>query len=332
VSRRAVVALNVAAALAAFALAAAAAIGRRGPSQATVIGAGVQTYARRPTTAAAAETAGTVVGADGHAVPIRRWQRIVSTSWLGDSLLLELCEPDRVLAYTDASRRDSVYAYRFAGKPTIEGLGGLEPILSMGADLVLVNSLSDPGRVTKLREAGVEVLDVGGLRGLASVIDAAEKLARVLGAPERGVSFGRALAERMARVAAPLGDRPRRRGLYVTFISGHLFGGTRGTSYHDVLSAAGLVDVAADRFEGWPEYSTEQVLELAPDVVVMKAGGRAGLCAHPALGRLAACGRADGVLELPGGLLEDPGPAMLLAAEALFRAAYPQRGTAPHMP
>lgn len=327
-NRRAITLVNVAAAAAAFSVAAAVALSHRGPAVTTLIGAGVQTYERKQVRERAAASpvgdAKMVMDASGRHVAVRPWQRIVSTSWLGDSLLVELCEPDRVAAFTEVSRRDSVYRHRFAGKPAVDGLGPLEPIISLGPDLVVVNSLSDPARITRLRDTGIEVFELGGLRGVASVVEAAERLAAVLGVPDRGVALGRALVQRMARVATPLGTTPRRRALYVSFISGHLFGGTRGTSYHDVLTAAGLVDVAADKFDGWPEYSIEQLIELAPEVVVMKAGMRRALCGHPVLGRLAACTGSNGVLELSQGLLEDPGPAMLDAAEALFRMAYPQ--------
>lgn len=261
----------------------------------------------------------------GQEVPVAPYRRIVSTTWVGDSLLLELCEPDRIVAFTRTSREDSTYAHRFAGKPAIEGLGPIEPIIALKPDIVLLTAgFGDAGRRAHLREAGIPTFDIGGMRGVASLTRAAEALAAVIGAPERGVAFARAFRARMGRVAAPLAAarRPRPRALFLSFISGHLFGGTIGTSYHDVLDAAGVIDAAAERFSGWPEYTREQLIGLDPDLIITKQGRRQELCGTTGLERLRACTRPDGVIEMPTGLMEDPGPAMLDAAEQLYREVY----------
>jgi iron complex transport system substrate-binding protein len=126
----------------------------------------------------------------------------------------------------------------------------------------------------------------------------------------------------MRAVAAGLGDRRRHTAIYVAAIGPAVYGGTVGTSYHDVLEAAGLVDAAAGRFRDWPAYSAEQVIALAPEHLVTKAGRGSALCHHPGLDRLGACQIAGGVIELPDALLDEPGPAMLDAAEALYQVVY----------
>jgi iron complex transport system substrate-binding protein len=269
-----------------------------------------------------------LVDATGEVVPLRPYRRIVSTSMMTDRLLVELAEPDRVLAFSTAGARQSPWSYQFAGKPAIDGLGSVEAMVALKPDLVLASSVGGIGRVARLRAAGIEVFDLGQLRGLATLVRVSETLALLLGHPERGVRFARAFERRLGLVAAPLGDRPRRRGLYVAVIGPNLYGGTRGTSYHDVLVSAGLDDVAAARFADWTKYSAEQILEMGPEVLVTKRGMGASLCAFPGLDRLPACLEPGRIFELEAGLLDEPGPAMLDAAEALFALAYPGQDAA----
>jgi iron complex transport system substrate-binding protein len=259
--------------------------------------------------------------ATGHVVPLRDFRRIVSTGMLTDRLLVALCEPDRVLAFSNASA-DSPWAFQMAGRPTVAGLGALEPLIALRPDLVLMNSFGASGRVAKLRAAGIETFDFGELRGLLTLGPAAEDVATLVGHPERGARFAASFTRRMHAVAAGLGARRRWKAIYLAKFGNSLYGGTVGTSYHDVLAAAGLDDVAAAAYRDWPTYSTEQLIALAPERVVTKEGMAVALCRHPGLERLPACQVAGGVLELPAALIDEPGPAMLDAAELLNEKAY----------
>jgi iron complex transport system substrate-binding protein len=261
--------------------------------------------------------------ASGRLVPIRPYRRIVSATLLTDRLLVELAEPDRILAFSAAGARGSPWRHQYAGKPSVDAFGALEPLVALKPDLVLMNTFGKMDRAARLRAAGIEVFDLGEQRGLATLGPTAEALAALTGAPGRGRRLADALRARLGNVAARLGDRPRRRGIYLSAVGGRLYGGTRGTSYHDVLEAAGLADVAAGEHRDWPEYTAEQVLRLAPELVVSKEGGAAALCATPGLAALAACRGSGRLIEVPAGLLDEPGPAMLDAAEWIFARAYP---------
>jgi ABC-type Fe3+-hydroxamate transport system substrate-binding protein len=103
-----------------------------------------------------------------------------------------------------------------------------------------------------------------------------------------------------------------------------MYGGTRGSSFHDVLSYAGLVDVAAKDFQGWPTISPEVLLTLDPELIVTHTGMRAAFCDRTDLGQLKACGPGGSVIELDAARLNDAGLGMLETAELLHRAAYPE--------
>jgi iron complex transport system substrate-binding protein len=110
--------------------------------------------------------------------------------------------------------------------------------------------------------------------------------------------------------------------MFLSTLGPDLQGGTRGTSYHDILIAAGLDDVAATKYRDWPAYSAEQVLDLAPDMVVTRAGFAVGICKYPGMDHVPACRGNGRIVELAGELLDEPGIAMLDAAEELFTLVY----------
>ena len=133
--------------------------------------------------------------------------------------------------------------------------------------------------------------------------------------------------ERLAAVARHIPREARRSGLYLAIHGSQLFGGTRGTSYHDVLTFGGLQDVAAVDHQGWPTFAPEQLLAYDPELIVTQLGMGSALCQRSELGRLRACAQPEGVIELDGRLLSDPGFGLLDASEEVHRAAYPeQRG------
>jgi iron complex transport system substrate-binding protein len=263
-----------------------------------------------------------IVDAAFHSVPLRRYTRIVSTNLVTDRLLLELAEPDRILAFSRAAAERPQDGYRYAGKPIVDGFGPVEALIALGPDLVLTNSFGTPGRSAKLRSAGIEVFDLGELRGVGSLVSTAKTLAELLGQPERGRNFTRTFVQRMNSVAAGLAGRPRKTALFLSIIGNQVQGGTTGTALHDVLTAGGLIDVAAVRYRDWPAFSAEQLLDLAPDLIVTKQGMSTAVCAFPGADHLPACHEPDRIVELPAELLDEPGPAMLEAAEAIYRGVY----------
>jgi ABC-type Fe3+-hydroxamate transport system substrate-binding protein len=264
-----------------------------------------------------------IADASGHVVPLRPYRRIISTNLMSDRLLVELAEPDRIAAFSETSVRQSPWSWRFSGKPAVASFGKLEPIIALQPDLVLMNVFGSDGRIDRLLEAGIEVFNLGELHGLRTFLPIAEVMGELLGDGARGRRFAHAFRERIRRVALPLGARPRRRAIYLWAMGGNLYGGTHDTNFGDVLTHAGLIDVAAERYSGWPEYRPEQVLALAPELVVTQDDLAAVVCSHPGLAPLQACRTPARVLTLPAGLLEEPGAAMLDAAELLFSKAYP---------
>jgi len=262
-----------------------------------------------------------VLDASGRFVPIRPYTRVVSGSTVTDGMLLELCEPWRVLRFTNHSVEESPFRHRFGGKGTHDPLSDLETLVALKPDLVLVHNFGSAERVARLREAGLAVFDFGEMRGITTLLPNLRTLGALVGRAERGAELAARFERRLRAVAwdVPEADRPG--AVYVSVYGDKLYGGTDGTSYHDVLGSAGLRDVAAERYDDWPDYTAEELLTLDPEFIVTHDGMQRLVCAHPGLDRLRAC-RGGTVIGIDGALIGNPGLDMLEAAEALFEAVH----------
>jgi iron complex transport system substrate-binding protein len=200
----------------------------------------------------------------------------------------------------------------------------VEPILALKPDLVITHNYDgDQRRISRLREAGIMVFDCGPMLGWSTLEPNLRSLGALLMMPERASREITHLQRRLSAVAAGLEPGDRRRGIYVAVYGGRLYGGARGTSFHDVLTFAGLVDVAAEAgLSGWPQYDPEQLLTLDPPIVITRPGMAEALRKVPGLDRLGALASPQTAIEIDGALLEDPGYGMLPAAEAIHHAVY----------
>ena len=275
-----------------------------------------------PTPVSIGNGAFAIPDAAGRLVPLRHYQRIISTNLVTDRLLVELCEPTRILAISRAAAERKRDGFRYQGMTTVDGFGPAEAMVALQPDLVLTNSFGSPGSAERLRSAGIEVFDLGELRGKSSLSYVALGLGELLEVPERAQRLIGDFKNRLRRVSADLGPRKPIRAMYLSTLGPDLQGGTRGTSYHDILVSAGLTDAAAESYRDWPAYAAEQVLALAPELIVTREGFAEGICKYPGMDHAPPCRGQGRIVELPGELLDEPGLAMLEAAETLFSLVY----------
>jgi iron complex transport system substrate-binding protein len=313
--------LNLAAVLLAFALSSYAGLRSSKHAPALAVGSG-ERLPELDTPLPLAEGGQALSDATGALVPLGPYRRVASGSLLADPIVLALCAPDEVVAFS-ARAPDARDAYRYTGKPSLDA-HRVEALLGVHPDLVLVNSLGDHAFVQRLRDAGLRVFDLGPMRGVSTFLSNLLAVGWLVGREDAARTLGAQFRRRLEAIARRLPESARRGALYLGVHGNQLYGGTRGSSYHDVLSYAGLLDVAAQKFEGWPSYDPEQLLGFDPEIVVTQTGTRAALCQRSELGRLRACGEHGRVIELDAQLLNDAGFGMLEASELIHRAAYPE--------
>ncbi|HYE08022.1 MAG TPA: ABC transporter substrate-binding protein [Planctomycetota bacterium] len=239
-----------------------------------------------------------------------------------DTACLELAAPERLIAVSAFDH--GAASHRLGDRPRLSGLDALEAIIDLRPDAVLVSPFdAADARAERLREAGIAVIDCGEARGVVTLIPAIHRLGEVFAVPDRAQALARAWRRRFALVAARVPAIGRRGGIYLAVYGDRLFGGTVGTSYHDVLTAAGVPDLAATRWRDWPEYTVEDLIALDPPLIVTKRGMGDVLRRLPGMAGVAACTAADGIVELDSALLDDAGIGMLDAAETLCDAVHP---------
>ncbi len=269
-----------------------------------------------------------VVDANGVVVPIRHYARVASVTTVADGLVLALLEPERVAALSDYGRNHSDEPQRYGARYAIAG-PAIEPLLEQHIDLVVTNHLRSQSELARTRQAGIQVFNLGDMRGLDTLLPNIAALSALLGVPERGAVYAAKLVRRLRAVAADIPPAQRKRAVYVSAYASQLFGGAEGTSYHDVLVHAGLIDAASGHYTGWVHYDPEQLIELDPELLVANAGTAEALCRVAGIADMRACANGGaGVIAIDNDLLSDPGPRMLEAAEALRDAVYgpvPQR-------
>lgn len=267
-----------------------------------------------------AETPTSVVDATGQRFEARPRDRIVSLSTRADQVLVDLV-PESLAAITKYSAQ-GLDAHRYRGIPTIPRMDDVEAIVAFDPDLVVVNAFMDPRRVARLREAGFQVFDLGPLEGLDSFLEDVTLLGQVLGRPEPFRAWAATFHQRMHAVAADIPPRARPPAMYVSVYGDKLYGGARGTSYHDVIVHGGMKDAASPRFSGWPELTPEHLIELDPEYLVTQPGMTEAICGRPGLSRLKPCLDSTRAIEVPAELLGDPGRHMLDAAEWIRRQVH----------
>ncbi|MEK7415309.1 MAG: ABC transporter substrate-binding protein [Planctomycetota bacterium] len=266
----------------------------------------------------------TVRDARGAVFPIRPYQRVVTLDLLSDELAGRLLPLSRLIGVSGWAQDPE--AWRLAGIPRMAGLSDLESLLVMKPDLILVStSGTEIGRIQRLRDAGIAVFNLGPAGGTRELCANIRRVSLLLGVGERGEQIAAQFERRLSHVSTHLPSQMvRRRALVLTPTVIQVYGGTTGSSFHDLVLAAGLIDAAEGHFaEPWPLISAEQALTLDPDIIVTRRGGVDILRRIPGFDRLRALHTPDAAIELPEALFDSPGLSVLDAAERLCDAAYP---------
>jgi iron complex transport system substrate-binding protein len=261
----------------------------------------------------------------GQTVPVYAYQRIASLNTIADRLLLELVEPDRLVAVTAYSIKTHPDGWRYKAQEQIETSDDIEAILATKPDLVIASPFTNASYIARLKDEGIEVFDLGPVRGVTTTLANIDTLAALVDAHERGKRLERNFRHQLEALEAKTRRLKQKKGLYLTFYADSFFGGTVGSSYADLLHYGGVKDVAAEHgYQDWPKYSPAQVLEMSPEMIITQTGMGKAICRHSALRSVPACNIGGRIIELPDGYHSDPGLGLVHAADMLRTLVYKQ--------
>ncbi|MCK6446402.1 MAG: ABC transporter substrate-binding protein [Planctomycetes bacterium] len=292
-----------------------------------------------------AESAGRTGAASGASAPARQLpRRIVAASATAVDFVCALVEPERVVGVPEQAVDYSVLHARADGSsvpPRDEWARAkrfyayeAEPVLALEPDLVLVDPYQSRDTTARLREAGVDVLELPEVRDVAGAIRALRSVAERVGATERAATLCADLERRIAALAATRARRASVRALCYSNFGSQGWTAGADTTIAEVMRLAGLRNLAAEAGRvGHGTIAFEELLGLDPDLVIVSAplstpagsaGDRGGaseaiLLTEPTLASLRAV-REKRVLVLPAWLFATGSHEMVPAAEELASA------------
>lgn len=246
-------------------------------------------------------------------------QRIASLNLCTDQLLLLLVPRARIASVSDwAARPESSYMAEAArGLPLNRGLA--EGVLPYHPDLIIAGQFNDPSMISLLRQLGYRVEVVSVPRNLDEARADILHFGELVGAERAARDLLRDMDQRLRRIAARIAGKPAQ--LAAVYAPNGVTVG-RGTVLDDILSHAGLRNLAAERgVSGYGQFSLEQLLVAKPqwlilDVTAEVSGGSIAhsYLQHPALAAVTANAR---VVAMPPRLSECVGPMTVDAIELL---------------
>ena len=251
--------------------------------------------------------------------------RIVSLNMCTDELVLRLADPARIASVTWLSQdpRNANMADAARRIPANHGLA--EEVLGFRPDLVVAGAYTTRATVSLLGRVGVSVSEFGVPRNLAEMKAQITEMADLLGEPARGQALLAGIERRLEVLAARRVDRPLR--AIVLRPSGFTVG--RGSLVDEILTRAGLVNIAAELgVESYGQIALETVALGRAEVLILNEtpDGPPSLAHeilhHPVIERLG--GRLKRVA-LPSRLWTCAGPSVLDAIELLVRAVEERR-------
>jgi iron complex transport system substrate-binding protein len=246
--------------------------------------------------------------------------RIVSLNMCTDELVLRLADPARIASVTWLSQdpRNANMAEAARRVPANHGLA--EEVLGFKPDLVVAGAYTTRATVSLLGRVGIGVREFDVPRNLAEMKAQIAEMADLLGEPARGQALLAGIERRLQALAARRVERPLR--AIVLRPSGFTVG--RGSLVDEILTRAGLVNIAAELgVESYGQIALETVALGGAEILILNEtpDGPPSLAHeilhHPVIERL---GDRLKLVALPSRLWTCAGPSVLDAIELLVRA------------
>jgi len=214
--------------------------------------------------------------------------RVVSMNLCTDQLALLLADPGQLVAVSRVAS-DPVASALWEEASALPAVAtDAEAINGFAPDLVLAGAWDPPATLAMLRRLGVRVETFEIESSFADIHANVDRMGDLLGKPERAAELLAAMDAELDR-PLPTGPRPRA-ALY--YANGYTSGD--GTLAHEILTAAGYDNVAAERgLQGLVHLPLEVLVTAAPDLLVIgqdypSPALAQGILRHPAARALAA--------------------------------------------
>lgn len=189
--------------------------------------------------------------------------RVMSLNQCTDQIVLALLPKDRITSVTWLSRDPLTSRMADTAMQVGANFGAAEEVLAERPDLVVTGVFTTGALKGLLRRLGIAVYEAETPESFDAIARVTRDMAAVLGETAKAEAMIAAMTARLAEAAkAPT-------HLRVAAWDGGGYAPGAGTLYHELLTAAGAVNVAAaDGVNQFAEFDAEAVLMTAPDALV----------------------------------------------------------------
>ncbi len=150
----------------------------------------------------------------------------------------------------------------------------LEKIVALNPDLCIAIKDGNPRAVIdRLESLDIPVFAVNP-RGLSSVMTAIGHIGRLMGAGQRAGAIIADMKRRIEKVASRIAEAETRPRVFFQIGVSPIVSAGSDTFIHELIRKAGGTNIAA-RYSSYPRFSKEEVLELAPDILIITSMARA---------------------------------------------------------
>lgn len=196
-------------------------------------------------------------------------QKIVVSGGSITEIIYALGEQKRIVGVDSTSVFPAVATQKpqigYVRKINVEG------ILSLNPDLLLGEADTGPDKVLQqLQDTGLQTHIFSENDNLVGVEAKIAKVAQLLAVEQKGqalIDYIQADRKALIHVLEQVDHKPK--VLFVLSLrSGQPIVAGAGNSAHEVITAAGGINVAATHFEGWKPLATESAIAMNPDVII----------------------------------------------------------------
>ena len=203
----------------------------------------------------------------------------------------------------------------------------LERIVALNPDLCIAIKDGNPkGIIDRLQSLNIPVFAVNP-RNLESMMQTIQKIGSILDASQKANTLVKDMRSRIQQVDALVSRIDRRPRVFIQIGISPIISAGRNTFIHELVVRAGGINVAAGN-RAYPHFSREQVLALAPDVLIITSMARSGafekakadwnrLSHMPAV-------REKRIYTVNSDVFDRPSPRLLDALEILTRLLHPK--------
>jgi iron complex transport system substrate-binding protein len=203
----------------------------------------------------------------------------------------------------------------------------LERIVALHPDLCIAIKDGNPkDTIERLQSLNIPVFAVNP-RNLETVMQTIQKVGDILNASERAKTLVQAMRGRIQRVDALVASIDQRPRVFIQIGISPIISAGTNTFIHELIVRAGGINVAAGK-KAYPHFSREQVLALAPDVLIITSMSRSGAFekAKSDWRRLidTPAGLGKRIYTVDSDVFDRPSPRLLDALEILTRLLHPE--------